>query len=90
MFEVRKPNGLEVCEAYFRNNPEKICHLRPDSLGYLLTMANINSQSRVLIVENTRGFIPGVLMEKQIKYGLRVEFNTRFIKNNNDILYEMD
>jgi hypothetical protein len=89
-FEVRKPEPMEVCEAYFRNNPEKICGLRPDSLGYLLTMGNVSSQSRVLLVENTRGFLAGVLMDKEVRYGLRVEFNSRSIKNNNEILSEMD
>lgn len=53
-------------------------------------MANLNSQSKVIIVDNTRGFIPAVMMEKQVQYGLRVEFCTKSIKNNVDILYEMD
>mmetsp|Transcript_8589 Transcript_8589/g.14501 ORF Transcript_8589/g.14501 Transcript_8589/m.14501 type:complete len:162 (+) Transcript_8589:786-1271(+) len=29
-------------------------------------------------------------MEKQIQYGLRVEFGVKQIKNTNDVLYEMD
>jgi hypothetical protein len=53
-------------------------------------MANVSSESKVLVVENTRGFIPGVLMEKYVKYGLRVEFCNRSIKYNTDIMYEMD
>ena len=63
-FEVRKPTTLEVCEAYFLCYPDRICYLRPDMLGCILQMANISSESKVLVVENTRGFIPGVLMEK--------------------------
>jgi tRNA (adenine-N(1)-)-methyltransferase non-catalytic subunit len=90
IFEVKKPTALEVCEAYHRNNPERLCGIRPDSLSYLLTMANISSQSRVLLVDNTRGFLAGALMEKEVAYALRVEFNTRFIKNTNDVLFEMD
>ena len=89
-FEVRKPSYHEICEAYQLCYPDRICYLRPDSLGYLLQMANISSESKVLIVENTKGFIPGVLMERQIKYGLRVEFCNRSIKYNTDILHEMD
>jgi hypothetical protein len=33
-------------------------------LGYILQMGNISSESRVLLVDNTRGFMSGVLMEK--------------------------
>ena len=89
-FEVRKPSSLEICEAYFHCYPDRICFLRPDMLGYILQMANISSESKVLIVENTRGFIPGVMMEKEVKYGLRVEFCTKALKYFNDILIEMD
>ena len=59
-------------------------------LGFLMQMANISSESKVLMVENTRGFIPGVMIEKQIKYGLKVEFCTRSLKHVTDILVEMD
>ena len=40
----------------------------------MLNVANINYQSRVLIIENTKGFLCGVLIEKAIAYGLRVDF----------------
>ena len=89
-FEVRKPSSLEICEAYFLCYPDRTCHLRPDMLGYMLQMANISAESKVLIVENTRGFIPAVMMEKQVKYGLRVEFCTKSLKYFNDIAIEMD
>lgn len=89
-FEVRKPDSLEICEAYFLCYPDRICHLRPDMLGFLMQMANISSESKVLMVENTRGFIPGVMIEKQVKYGLKVEFCTRSLKHVTDILVEMD
>jgi tRNA (adenine-N(1)-)-methyltransferase non-catalytic subunit len=89
-FEVREPDSLEICEAYFHCYPDRISFLRPDMLGYMLQMANISSESKVLMVENTRGFIPGVMIEKQIKYGLRVEFCTKSIKYFQDILLEMD
>jgi tRNA (adenine-N(1)-)-methyltransferase non-catalytic subunit len=89
-FEVREPNSLEICEAYFHCYPDRICYLRPDMLGFMMQMANISSESKVLMVENTRGFLPGVMIEKQIKYGLRVEFCTRSLKHVTDILVEMD
>lgn len=42
-FEIRKPECLEICEAYHQNNPEKICYLRPDMLGFILNYSNVNS-----------------------------------------------
>mmetsp|Transcript_13681 Transcript_13681/g.21449 ORF Transcript_13681/g.21449 Transcript_13681/m.21449 type:complete len:138 (-) Transcript_13681:334-747(-) len=89
-FEVRKPDALELAEVYALIYPEKICCLRPDSLSYLINMANISALSRVLLVDNTRGFLAGVLMEKQVEHGIRLEFNTKAVKNTNEILFEFD
>jgi len=41
-FEARRPTALSLCESYHRYAPEKICNLRPDSLAYLLNLANIS------------------------------------------------
>ena len=54
--------------------PDKICFLRPDSLALLLNMSNLSFQSRVLLVENTKGFLQGALIERAVAYALRVEF----------------
>ena len=40
-----------------------------------MQMANISFQSRVLLVENTKGFLSGALIEKVVAYALRVEFS---------------
>ena len=64
-----------MCDFYFTYYPEKICHLRSDMLGYLLHYANVSAESRVMLVENTRGFLAGTLMERKAEYILRVEFN---------------
>ena len=85
-FEIRKPTINEICEVYFANKPSHICFLRPDMLGYLMNYSNVSSESNVLIVENTRGLITGAVAEREIKYGLRVEFGTDALKLNNEIL----
>jgi len=41
-FEVKKPNALELCEAYSSTQPAKIQGLRSDSLALIMQMANIN------------------------------------------------
>ena len=76
MFEVRRPNAVDLCEAYFARTPEKICGLRSDSLALLLNMANVSFESNVLLVDNTRGLLAGALIEKCASYILRVEFST--------------
>ena len=53
--------------------PNKILGLRPDSLGLLLQMANINAESRVLLVDKTKGFLAVALTEKTVKDILHVE-----------------
>ncbi len=73
-FEARKPTALELCEFYNSEFPQKICGLRADSLGFLLNYANVNAYSRVLLVENTRGFLTGALLERCVPYVLRVDF----------------
>lgn len=87
-FEVRKPTAMEVCEAY--GSSARLCHLRSDMLGFLMNMSNINSESKVLLVEHTRGFMTGAISERDPKSILRVEFGHDSIKCNNDILKEMD
>ena len=74
-FEARRPTALNLCETYHRSSPDRICFLRPDSLALLLNLANLSFQSRVLLVENTKGFLQGALIERSIAYGTRVEFN---------------
>jgi hypothetical protein len=44
--------------------------LRPDSLGYIINMANISTMSRVLLVDNTKGLVAGALCERSIAYCL--------------------
>ena len=81
-FEVRKPTAFSLCEAYLSSAPSKICSLRPDSLALMLNLANINYQSRVLVVENTKGFLCGAIMEKAVGYCLRVDFSSDIVKFN--------
>ena len=72
IFEAKKPTSLALCEMYWQTQPQKLCMLRPDSLAYLLNMANVNCQSNVLLVDNTRGLVAGALCERSISYCLQV------------------
>lgn len=79
-FEARRPTALNICEVYHRSQPEKICNLRPDSLSFLINMANVSFQSRVLLVENTKGLVQGALIERCVAYALRVEFMENLVE----------
>jgi hypothetical protein len=39
-------------------------------------MANINTNSRVLLVDKTKGLLSGALLEKEVKSILKVEFKS--------------
>jgi len=89
-FEIRKPTSLEMCDTYHNFCPQRVCHLRSDMLGYILNMSNINAESRVLLVEHTRGMLTGAIIEKEPKYVMRVEFGHESIKINSEILHQFD
>ena len=89
-FEVRRPTAIELCDTHHSFNPGRICHLRSDSLGFLLNMSNVHAESQVLLVEHTRGLVTGALMERGAKYIQRVEFGHDSIKINSEILEQFD
>jgi Gcd10p family len=49
--------------------------LRADSLGFLLNMANVNYESRVLLLDKTKGLVAGALIEKDVREIMHVEFS---------------
>ena len=49
--------------------------LRADSLALMLNMANVNAESRVLLIDKTKGLITGALIEKEVKEILHVELS---------------
>lgn len=59
-------------------------------MGYMMNLCNVNADSRVLLIENTKGLMTGALLEREPKYILRVEFGTEAIKINNEILFQFD
>jgi len=90
-FEVKKATALELCEAYNQAAPNKIQGLRSDSLGLMLQLANICSESHVLLIDKTRGLLAGALIEKHAKEILSVELAAQpQIKISAEILMEFD
>ena len=48
-------------------------NIRPDTLALLLNFANINAESRVLLVDKTRGLVVGALIEKEVTEVVHLE-----------------
>ena len=57
-------------------------------LGHMINLANISNESRVLLVENTKGLLAGAVIEKEPNSIVRVEFGE--IKFRNEIIDQMD
>eukprot|EP00347_Sterkiella_histriomuscorum_P021361 403334251 len=89
-FQVKKPTAFELCNVYSQTNPVKIMALRPDSLGLLLNMANINYESRVLLCDKTRGLLAGSLVERDVREIMHVEFSGHQVKLTTEILMEFN
>lgn len=72
-FDIRvrilQPTALTLCDTYFLRSPEKIMHIRSDSLALLLGYAGVVSHRHVLVAENCIGLLTGAVAERICGYG---------------------
>ncbi|KAL5702108.1 hypothetical protein ACHQM5_027366 [Ranunculus cassubicifolius] len=61
---LRRPFSRSICEAYFKNYPARIGHLRLDTLSLLLSTANVSAYSDVLVVDMVGGLLTGAVAER--------------------------
>ncbi|KXZ53340.1 hypothetical protein GPECTOR_7g1234 [Gonium pectorale] len=61
---VRKPTARIVCEAFYDKQPERVWHLRHDSLAIMLSLANVAAGARVLVVEHCMGVVTAAAVER--------------------------
>ncbi|KAK7321802.1 hypothetical protein VNO77_32755 [Canavalia gladiata] len=61
---MRRPGARSICEAYFKKYPSKIGFLRVDTLSFLLSMANVSSNSDILVVDMVGGLLTGAVAER--------------------------
>jgi len=52
---IIEPTLSDVCETYRMQKPLKVCGLRPDYLGALLSHGNVGCGSRVLLLDDSMG-----------------------------------
>ncbi|XP_034555450.1 tRNA (adenine(58)-N(1))-methyltransferase non-catalytic subunit TRM6 [Notolabrus celidotus] len=66
---ILKPSCRILAMMYHGREPGKICHLRYDTLGQMLTLGNIHAGSKVLVFETCAGLVLGAVMERMGGYG---------------------
>jgi hypothetical protein len=61
----------------------KVVNLRYDALGYILNSATLTSESKVLIIENTKGLITSGAVERMGDKGtiLKLSFTEKHVVN---------
>ncbi|KAG7363716.1 Gcd10p family protein [Nitzschia inconspicua] len=60
---------LTVCEAIFQSRPRTLLNMREDSLGQILSYANISAGCQVLVFEQCMGVVTGALAQRMGGYG---------------------
>lgn len=63
-FVALRPTARLLCEMYFKRAPDKILDLRPDTLAQILTYSNVQSGSKVLLMETCKGLVAGAMMDR--------------------------
>lgn len=61
---VLKSTALSLCDLYYKKRHPRICSLRPDTLGQILTRANVHSLSQVLVFDDCMGIVTGAILER--------------------------
>lgn len=62
--ELRYPTMKEICDYYFEQNTPTAINLRFDTLGYMTHLAGIHFKSKVILLDNTRGILPSIALER--------------------------
>ena len=61
--------GPTICEAMYLKDAKRIMNLREDTLGQILSYANVSAGSQVLVWETCYGILTGTLAQRMGGYG---------------------
>ncbi|EGG16842.1 tRNA-methyltransferase subunit [Cavenderia fasciculata] len=62
--KILKPTSKNLIESYYTKDPKKICNIRFDTLGQLLTLGNVKAGSNILVVDSSMGLVTGSVNER--------------------------
>lgn len=64
-FTICRPSLRLITEIHWRRTPSpKLIHLRPDTMAQMLTYTNIQSGSKVIIIENCQGLLVAAALQR--------------------------
>ncbi|OBZ84806.1 tRNA (adenine(58)-N(1))-methyltransferase non-catalytic subunit TRM6 [Choanephora cucurbitarum] len=89
VFTPIRPTLCSITNYFYNKNPEKIKHLRIDTLSQLLSLGNVHANSKLLVVDDTQGLIVSSLLERMGGFGQLVALHEGEF-HNYDILRYMN
>ncbi|KII63928.1 tRNA (adenine(58)-N(1))-methyltransferase non-catalytic subunit TRM6 [Thelohanellus kitauei] len=89
IFTLHPCDSYKLSKFYYRNYPDKICHLRPDRLAHILFHSAISQNSRVICFESTHGLVVGAILER-LSSGKLLQFYTGSEEPHNKALKLLD
>ncbi|KAI7891178.1 Gcd10p family-domain-containing protein [Mucor mucedo] len=69
VFTPVRPTISTMVDYFFSKNPDKIKHLRIDTLSQLLCLANVHANNKMLVVDDTQGLIVASMLERMGGHG---------------------
>ncbi|KAF8314352.1 Gcd10p-domain-containing protein [Cantharellus anzutake] len=61
---IIEPTIFNVCDYWFTRDPSRVRDMRPDTLSQIISMANVQSGSRIIIVDDTGGLILAAALDR--------------------------
>lgn len=69
VFTPIRPTINTITDYFFTKNPDKIKHLRVDTLSQLLCLANVHANNKMLVVDDTQGLIVASVLDRMGGHG---------------------
>lgn len=55
---------FNVCEYWFQKDPHRVRFVRADALAQMVTLANVHSGRRFIVVDDTGGLVLAAVLER--------------------------
>jgi tRNA (adenine58-N1)-methyltransferase non-catalytic subunit len=62
-------HGVTITEAMYKKDPKRIMNVREDTLGQILSYANLSAGCQTLVMESCGGIVTGAMAERMGGYG---------------------
>lgn len=55
---------FNICEYWFSKDPQRVRGIRADTLGQMMSFANIHPGARVVVADDTGGLLVAAVLER--------------------------